>query len=230
MNRHDRCSNLMPHQRGAALFMALIFLLILTILGVFGMNVSRLENLMAGNAQFQTTALNNAEYVLTRAERDLTTIETELYNGTGNNPFIGTVTDDAYYCANADSCLSATGDGTLIDPAALNWTFDSNLIELPDVNDDGTADGTGQYVIIDAGYDNASGECATQQCMLEHLAGAQVHVFLVTAQSESSRGAKRIVQSAFVTRPLPLVAPPTSESSSETTSDTTPDTTSDVTL
>jgi type IV pilus assembly protein PilX len=222
MNRHDRCSNLMPRQRGAALFMALIFLLILTILGVFGMNVSRLENLMAGNAQFQTTALNNAEYVLVRAERDLKTIETDLYNGTGTNPFLGTgdaYTSDAYYCANADSCLSATGDGNAIDPASLNWTFGSNEIELPDINNDGSNtnpddpddsgadDGTGQYVIIDAGYDNASGECATQQCMLEHLAGAQVHVFLVTSQSASSRGARRIVQSAFVTRPLPLVAP-----------------------
>ena len=220
MNRPDRCSKPMPRQRGAALFMALIFLLILTILGVFGMNVSRLENLMAGNAQFQTTALNNAEYVLVRAERDLTTIETDLYNGTGTNPFLGTDTGDAYFCANADSCLSTTGDGNSIDPATLNWTFGSNEIELPDINNDGSNtnpddpddsgadDGTGQYVIIDAGYDNASGECATQQCMLEHLAGAQVHVFLVTSQSASSRGARRIVQSAFVTRPLPLVAPP----------------------
>jgi len=206
----------MPRQRGAALFMALIFLLILTILGVFGMNVSRLENQMAGNAQFQTTALNNAEYVLVRAERDLKTIETDLYNGTGTNPFLGTDTGDAYYCANADSCLSATGDGNAINPASLNWTFGSNEIELPDINNDGSNtdgdstadDGTGQYVIIDAGYDNASGECATQQCMLDHLAGAQVHVFLVTAESASSRGARRTVQSAFVTRPLPLVAPP----------------------
>ena len=75
MNRPDRCLNPVPRQRGAALFMALIFLLILTVLGVYGMNVSRLENLMSGNAQFQTTALNNAEYVLAKAERDLETIE-----------------------------------------------------------------------------------------------------------------------------------------------------------
>jgi len=215
MNRPHRCSGHTPHQRGAALFMALIFLLILTILGVFGMNVSRLENLMSGNAQFQTTALNNAEYVLVRAERDLKSIETALYNGTGTNPFIAAITTDQYYCANDDSCLRTTGDGDLIAPAALNWTFENNQIELPDINNDRSNtdgdttydDGTGQYVIIDAGYDNATGECATQQCMLEHLAGAQVHVFQVTAQSTSSRGAKRIVQSAFVTRPLPLVAP-----------------------
>jgi Tfp pilus assembly protein PilX len=218
MNQPHRRSGHTRHQRGAALFMALIFLLILTILGVFGMNVSRLENLMSGNAQFQTTALNNAEYVLVRAERDLTSIETALYNGTGTNPFLATNTEDTldqYFCANDDSCLRATGDGDLITPAALNWTFGNNQIELPDINNDrsntdGDAtydDGTGQYVIIDAGYDNATGECATQQCMLEHLAGAQVHVFQVTAQSTSSRGAKRIIQSAFVTRPLPLVAP-----------------------
>jgi Tfp pilus assembly protein PilX len=60
----------LPHQQGAALFMALIMLLVLTILGVFGMNMSRLENLMAGNAQFQTTALNNAEYALSRGVED----------------------------------------------------------------------------------------------------------------------------------------------------------------
>ena len=57
-------------QRGAALFMSLIFLLILTILGVFGMNISRMENLMAGNAQFQTSALNNAERASSTARND----------------------------------------------------------------------------------------------------------------------------------------------------------------
>jgi Tfp pilus assembly protein PilX len=222
MNRPDRCSNPVPRQRGAALFMALIFLLILTVLGVYGMNVSRLENLMSGNAQFQTTALNNAEYVLAKAERDLETIETDLNNGTGTNPFLGTNTNDAFYCANNDSCFRSGGDGDLINPATLNWSFQSNQVELPDINKDSTADGTGQYVIIDEGYDNATGECQTQQCMLEHLAGAKVQVFQVTATSASSRGAKRIVQSVFVTRPLPLVAPATSAPPAETTPDVTP--------
>lgn len=209
MNRPNRCSSHTTRQRGAALFMALIFLLILTILGVFGMNVSRLQNLMAGNAQFQTTALNNAEYVLTRAERDLQAV----VDAGGSNPFLAANTTDQYYCANDDSCLRTTGDGELIDPAALTWTFSSNQVDLPDVGNDGSDtdgdstadDGTGQYIIIDAGYDNATGECVTHQCQQETLNGAQVHVFLVTAQSTSSRGAKRTVQSAYVTDPLPLI-------------------------
>ena len=71
-------------QAGAALFMALIFLLILTILGVFGMNVSRLENLMAGNSQFQTTALNNAEYTLARGIEDIQLVESSAPSSVSN--------------------------------------------------------------------------------------------------------------------------------------------------
>ena len=209
MNRPNQYLRHTTRQRGAALFMALIFLLILTILGVFGMNVSRLENLMAGNAQFQTTALNNAEYVLARGERDLQA----LADAGGVNPFLTADATDQYFCANDDSCLRTSGDGDLINPAALTWTFSSTQVELPDVGNDGSDsdgdtnpdDGTGQYIIIDAGYDNGTGECVTQQCRQDILAGAQVHVFQVTARSTSSRGAKRIVQSAYVTSPLPLI-------------------------
>ena len=213
MNRPIQYSSHTARQRGAALFMALIFLLILTMLGVFGMNVSRLENLMAGNAQFQTTALNNAEYVLTRGERDLQA----LADAGGVNPFLAADTTDQYFCANDDSCLRTSGDADDpdFDPAALTWSFSSSSkqVELPDVANDGSDsdgdtnpdDGTGQYVIVDAGYDNGTGECVTQQCRQDTLAGAQVHVFQVTARSTSSRGAKRIVQSAYVTNPLPLI-------------------------
>jgi len=56
------------YKRGTALFMSLIFLLIMTILGVFGMNISRMENLMAGNNQFQAQALNNSELALREIE------------------------------------------------------------------------------------------------------------------------------------------------------------------
>jgi len=56
------------YQRGAALFMSLVFLLIMTILGVFGMNISRMENLMAGNNQFQAQALNDSELALREIE------------------------------------------------------------------------------------------------------------------------------------------------------------------
>lgn len=167
-------------QAGAALFMALIFLLILTMLGVFGMNVSRLENMMAGNAQFQTTALSNAEYVLVQGENDILDIAATR---TGN-PFL-TANDDQYH------------DAGIIETTDLIWGFTNVEVSIPAIN------GSGLYVIEDAGLDNSKGECTTYECKIEPLPSAIVQVFLVTAQSSSSRGAKRIVQSVVVTEPLP---------------------------
>jgi type IV pilus assembly protein PilX len=161
-------------QAGAALFMALIFLLILTILGVFGMNVSRLENLMAGNTQFQTTALNNAEYTLARGVEDIQAIET----GGLSYP-----TTAGYH---------TVGD---IEPSDLTWTFTTKTVSLPDGS-------SGQYVILNAGTDNDDGEDNSYTGTITPAPGAIVQVFLVTAQSESSRGAKRIVQAVVVTDPL----------------------------
>lgn len=193
-------SNL-DRQRGAALFMALIFLLILTILGVFGMNISRLENMMAGNTQFQTTALNNAEYVLVRGEEDIKAIA-----ASSGNPFNPDSTGDQYYPIG-----TTTASGTPpSEPQDLVWTFTSQKVSIPDVDGDGSDtdgdgtadDGVGFYIIEDAGLDNSAGEDASYSGTVNPLAGAIVQVFQVTAQSSSSRGAKRIVQSVLVTDPL----------------------------
>lgn len=198
--RHPPCSY--PcRQCGAALFMALIFLLILTMLGVFGMNISRLENLMAGNTQFQTTALNNAEYVLVRGEKDILAIAA----GSGN-PFNPDTAGDRYYPIGTTTA-NGTPPGK---PEDQVWSFASQKVSLPDFNGDGSDtdgdgtadDGVGFYIIEDAGLDNIAGNDSSFSGRLNPLAGAVVQVFQVTAQSSSSRGAKRIVQSVLVTEPL----------------------------
>ena len=170
----DNSYRLRRRQAGAALFMALIFLLILTLLGVFGMNVSRLENLMAGNTQFQTTALNNAEFTLARGVADIQ----QIAAGGLSYP-----TTDGYH---------TVGD---IDPSDLHWTFTRKPVSLPDGS-------SGEYVILNAGTDNDDGEDNSYTGTITPAPGAIVQVFLVTAQSESSRGAKRIVQAVVVTDPL----------------------------
>lgn len=192
-------------QGGAALFMALIFLLILTILGVFGMNVSRLENLMAGNAQFQTTALNNAEYVLAQAAEDLQNIYINNQADKGiTNPFVSKDTTDHYYCGDAHCDPIAEDD---IEVAAPVWNFPANKVSIPDTNGDGSDtdkdgtpdDGTGFYVITDAGYGNPSFECEeiSSECFATKAFITTSQIFLVTAKSSSSRGADRIVQSVY---------------------------------
>jgi Tfp pilus assembly protein PilX len=200
-NRQPSSHSHTLRQRGAALFMALIFLLILTILGVFGMNMSRLENLMAGNTQFQTTALNNAEYVLVRGENDISAIA-----ASSGNPFNPDTAGDRYYPIGT---TTATGTPPS-KPEDLVWTFPSQKVSIPDFNGDGSDtdgdgtadDGVGYYIIEDAGLDNSAGEDSSYTGTINPLAGAIVQVFQVTAQSSSSRGAKRIVQSVLVTDPL----------------------------
>ena len=92
------------YQRGAALFMSLIFLLIMTMLGVFGMNISRMENLMAGNNQFQAQALNDSELALREIEVTTLGITEDGAQGVPNFD-----TSDQYYYADD------------IDSSALDW-------------------------------------------------------------------------------------------------------------
>ena len=55
------------HQRGAALAIGLILLLVLTILAITGMSTATLELRMAGNRQFQERAFQAAEVGIERA-------------------------------------------------------------------------------------------------------------------------------------------------------------------
>ena len=154
-------------QKGAALFMALIFLLILTILGVFGMNLSRLENMMAGNNQFQTAALSNAELAVDEAERDLTAM-------------MGGTKKACYY-----------PQATLVDPSPLNWpdTITTCTYTPPNGPD-------ARYIVeyVGWGYDD---DCGKGLGKGESKSGCIHYDFLVTAQADTSRGARRTVQTVW---------------------------------
>jgi type IV pilus assembly protein PilX len=61
-------------QRGAALVVALILLMVLTILGVTGMSISSTELVMAGSEQDRERAFQAAEIGIERATRALGTV------------------------------------------------------------------------------------------------------------------------------------------------------------
>jgi len=170
-------------QRGAALFMALIFLLIMTILGVFGMNLSRMENLMAGNNQFQALALNHAELMLEAGLRD---IEGNL--GDGITTDMDTAGDHYY--------LNTAASTETIDPTALNWTFNSVSSTPPGGNASYSYDYVIEYIGSLDGTENAL--CSAQTGTGAGLDDCIREIYLVTSQSVTSRGAKRIIQSVFV--------------------------------
>lgn len=80
----SRATMNVPRQSGAALALSLMMLAILTVIGVASMNSTLLEMLMAGNLQFQTTTLINAENTLTTAEQAVETSTLANYNGATN--------------------------------------------------------------------------------------------------------------------------------------------------
>jgi type IV pilus assembly protein PilX len=75
-----------PHtaERGAALVVGLVMLLVLTVLGVSGMNTATLELVMANNTQSQQTAFQAAETAIDLAVGNgtyLTSVPTNFLNG-----------------------------------------------------------------------------------------------------------------------------------------------------
>jgi len=77
-----------PRQRGVTLVVSLIFLLILTILGVTAINTSSLQQKMAGNLRDSDMALQSAETGLRGGEAALNTLfvgSRPVANSTGSN-------------------------------------------------------------------------------------------------------------------------------------------------
>jgi Tfp pilus assembly protein PilX len=173
-------------QRGAALFMALIFLLIMTILGVFGMNLSRMENLMAGNNQFQALALNHAELMLDAGLRE---IEDNI-----GPPYISP--DDS----GDHIYLNTVASTETIDPTALNWSFNSVSTTPPGGNSNYDYDYVIEYIGSLDGTEN--GLCTASTGTGSTLDDCIREIYLVTSQGVTSRGAKRIIQSVFVSGEL----------------------------
>ena len=81
-----------PHIRGAALFTALVFLVVLTIIGITAMQTTTMQQRMAGNNRDRGVAFQAAEAMLREAEARVAT------------------TTPANYVANCASGLCSTGN------------------------------------------------------------------------------------------------------------------------
>jgi len=160
-------------QRGAILITSLILLLVLTLISISGVNLSFLENLMAGNTQFQVSALADAEMALRAGELDVEGIVTD-----GNTLDFGT--NDQYYL-----------NGT-IDPSLRTWGFTS-AVSSNNGNDS-------NYVVEYIGQRSIPAE-STEHGVA--IAGTFAYLFLVDAQNVSGKGATRNVQTVYVTSTAP---------------------------
>lgn len=110
----------LPHQqRGVALFMALIMLVIITLLSISTMRSSIMELRIAGNYQQQATAVESAQSAID-ASFDLDNFPvigegyTICYNVTGCDQTITTMPDTASYKAATNQLtITQTNEGTV---------------------------------------------------------------------------------------------------------------------
>jgi type IV pilus assembly protein PilX len=87
--RHPRSSSPPAAQRGATLIVGLVLLLVLTVVGVSGMNTATMEINMAANTQFQQDAFQQTEdgIDVMIGTRDYTTEAARTLDWTGNANF-----------------------------------------------------------------------------------------------------------------------------------------------
>jgi type IV pilus assembly protein PilX len=114
-------------QRGAALLTGLIFMVILTLLGITAARMAGLEERMSGNMRDRSLAMQAAERALRDAELDIR----EPAAGYTRSPVItGTGITLFFPSCNNDGTLD-TADDALCDRRGASPTYTSTTIEFP---------------------------------------------------------------------------------------------------
>ena len=111
-------------QRGVALLTGLIFIVILTLLGITAARMAGLEEKMSGNMRDRSLAMQAAEMALRDAERDIRGVGT-----TPRSPAISGVTGFLDTC-NSDGTLDTDDDG-LCDRRGTAPTYTNTTITFP---------------------------------------------------------------------------------------------------
>ena len=173
--------------RGAALIVALILLLVMTILGITALNSSTLQGFMSSAYQQQTSTLTGVENVLLEAEMDIEDIVTNGVNGrahfinllTGENLLIGETKFPA-----GSGTTDWEGRGAAVTEAMGKFEFPSRFV----LEYMGEFEVPGESIAVGGG-----------------LADSRIHVFRVSARGvEQQRGSARVVQSYYVTLRSPF--------------------------
>jgi type IV pilus assembly protein PilX len=162
-------------QRGATLVVALLVLVLIMMIGVAAVNTSSTQFTVAGNLQFEDSAMNNAETALTTAE-------TWLRSNYKDAGFTTRVAGPLY---------PVPASGTMpLDPLGLNWTSDAATTSV--------GGNTNQRYFIQLLSLNSSLPGSSQAVGgRNNTVCNKVNTYLVAARGASARGATKIVQSYF---------------------------------
>ena len=190
MNSSIRIPQRFIAQRGAALFIGLMFLLILTLLGLTASNVSIMQERMASNVREYNEAFQRAEATLREIEQRLVLVG---QGTTGGLPVLPHWADDATLVALSNDCTLEQRYGDDWDSApwqtAPTTGNDYFVIEL------------GRFVNPNTGLIQAS-PCRPEETS-QSLDGASIRnsYYLIVARAfgpgDASRRAEAMVQTIF---------------------------------
>lgn len=116
-------------QKGFALVIALIFILVLTILGLTAMQTSTLQERMAGSGRDRNTAFQATETALRAAESALTGIAATSFTDTCSNGLCTTGNAPDYATYNWATGTAHVDVSTL--PSPWNTAFNTSLADNP---------------------------------------------------------------------------------------------------
>jgi type IV pilus assembly protein PilX len=165
--RNERVYHMPGNQSGSTLIISMIILILLMLLGVTAMNTSDTQYKLAGNLQFESLAMNNAEIAENAAEQWL-----EAHAATTPNP--------------------STAVATLPDPlsSAMTWTNADSVAAA----DDSHRYVIGFVSTNRSPLADASLECPDPTNMRNYDC---VNTYLITARGLSNRGATKFVQAYY---------------------------------
>jgi len=168
-------------QNGAALFIALVMLVVLTVVGISSMQSTNLEERMASNQKDYYLAFESAEFALLQAEAvlsDLSTLKDFNVSGVGgyyrDHEVGSSIWQDESLWSDGSKHVNATANG--MTAAAPKYIIEALAEVIPDI--DTTSLGND--------YDQSIGE--------------EITVFRVTARGQSGRGSVVFLQSTYSKR------------------------------
>jgi len=159
-------------QTGVVLVVSLIMLLLLTLIGVTGTQVTTLEEKMAGNSRDQNVAFQAAEATLIEAENFILLPSTNTATFTGSGGLLGQMNAEPNYFS-ANTWISAN--------SAATTGFGGNF-----VNNNGTNIADPRYIIKRIAFIPASGGVSARS------------IFKITARAQGlNPGTQVVLQEIF---------------------------------
>lgn len=190
---HSAISASMPgRQKGATLVIALLVLVLIMMIGITAVSTSDTQYKLAGNVQFEDSALNNAETAVSAAERWLSTA-TNFGNPAFSAPDPASTPDPGSEVTTPQLLPRTSVDiiraARVTRPFSMTWA-DTNSLAV---------DGNGaQRYYIELMSLNNRLQGSSQRVGGRGSSGCnQVNTYLITARGVSARGATKTVQSFY---------------------------------